>query len=81
MSLYAVMEPVIDYGHCQWVRTGAPTRNLFTADKAARRRNGRVIDLDSNRVIADFWTEPEPAPSLGRAEYRAKRAAAQIFRV
>lgn len=80
MSLYAVMEPVQSYGQCQWVRTGAPTQNLFTADKRARRRQGRVIDLNSYEVVADFWVEPEPKPSLGRAEYRQARAIAQLFK-
>lgn len=73
------MEPVVEYGQCQWVRSGAPTMNLFTADQRARRKAGRVIDLNSYQVIADFWVEPEPAPKLEKREYRQARAIAHLF--
>lgn len=82
MSLYAVMEPVIDYGQVHWARSGAPTQNLVVADKRAHARGGRVVDLGGgNRIVSDFWVEPEPEPkaSLGLAEYRQKRAIAQLF--
>ena len=80
MSLYAVMEPVVAYGQCHWARAGAPTQNLTVADKRAHEKNGRVVDLDAgNKVIADFYVEPEPAPTVSRAEYRQSRAMAQLF--
>lgn len=79
MSLYAVMEPVIEYGNCQWVRSGAPTMNLFTADQRARRKAGRVIDLNSHEVVADFWVEPEPEIKPGKRDYWATRNMAQLF--
>lgn len=79
MSLYAVMEPVVEYGHCQWVRSGAPTQNLFTADQRARRKSGRVIDLNNYQVIADFWVEPEPETKVPSREYRQARAIAHLF--
>lgn len=79
MSLYAVMEPVIEYGNCHWVRSGAPTQNLFTADQRARRKAGRVIDLNTYRTVADFWVEPEPETKLPAREYRQARAIASLF--
>jgi hypothetical protein len=79
MSLYAVMEPIVEYGTCHWVRRGAPTQNLFTADKVARRRQGRVIDLNNFEVVADFWVEPEPEVKLPSREYRQARAMACLF--
>ncbi len=81
MSLYAVMEPVADdYGNRTFTRSGAPTKNLYTADRAARRKSGRVIDLSTYECLSDFTVEPAPEPSLGRAEYRAKRNFAQVFK-
>jgi hypothetical protein len=79
MSLYAVMEPVVEYGQCQWVRSGAPTMNLFTADQRARRKCGRVVDLNSYEVVADFWVEPEPETKIPGPEYRQARAIAKLF--
>jgi hypothetical protein len=73
------MEPIVEYGTCHWVRRGAPTQNLFTADKVARRRQGRVIDLNNFEVVADFWVEPEPEVKLSTKEYRQARAMACLF--
>lgn len=82
MSLYGVMVPVVDdYGNTTFARHGARTKNLWVADKAARARSGRVIDLDTLERVSDFYVEPAPAPRLGREEYRAAKLAAQIFRV
>lgn len=79
MSLYAVMEPVVEYGNTSWVRRGARTKCLGLAKDRAEELQGRVIDLESYQCIADFWVEPEPEVKLAGAEYRQARAIASLF--